>query len=160
MAETAATIEVPSVYIRLCLFTITIFCFENEAVKKDFSCLALHSVIQNKMLQHSYTVSGEPRNKGTPFLLPIMLYLNTQLSKVLFVCTALSNSLPPQSHKDTILEQKLRADTGLLQAHPELLVSLNCILNIFPPLLPSYRYRIHNNAKHTQLARHMTLMIS
>ena len=46
--------EVPSLYIRLCLFTISMFCFENKAVK-DFSCLVLHSVIQNKMIQHSNT---------------------------------------------------------------------------------------------------------
>ena len=149
---------VPSVYVRLCLFTITMFCFENEAVNKDLSCLALHSVVQNKMLQHSYTtkklvvtnsspettlwlhrglqmsdvsglyvnakhvlchnimyelIPGSPppfyfhqsewrawEQGYTPFLFPIMLYLNTQLSKVLFVCT--SNSLPPQSHKNTI----------------------------------------------------------
>ena len=67
---------------------------------------------------------------------PLPSLYNVQLSKVHFVCTALSNSLLPQSHKDTILEQKLRADTGLLQANPELVVSLNCILNIFPPLAP------------------------
>ena len=132
-------------YIRHCLFTITMFCFENEAVKKNFSCLALHSVVQNKMLQHSYTTTkklvvtnSSPESTlwllrglhmsdvtglyvnakhaschnttceliaDSPFYFhhsegrawkqgyPLPSLYNVELSKVHFVCTALSNSL-------------------------------------------------------------------
>ena len=49
----------------------------------------------------------EPGNKATPFLLPIIIIISKYTIVQGTLCMhSLSNSLPPQSHKDTILEQK------------------------------------------------------
>ena len=83
---------------------------------------------------HFVRMRKELGNDATPFLLPTMWYLNTRLSKVLFVCTCLSNSLPSFSLDvtDIILEQKC-FDCSWITYKSELM------LNIFPLLFSTHK---------------------
>ena len=76
-------------------------------------------------------------NDATPFLLPTMWYLNTQLSKVLFVCTCLSKGYPPSPSMLQALFRNKNASAAI--GISWITYKSELMLNIFPLLFCTHK---------------------